>query len=276
MMIQEIAPAVYSNQYRFGRAPEGEDLLLVFDEKGFVYARPENDLPFPRFAELTAPVPAAFPLFSIDERVLYLAREGEAALPAGYAKQHFGALMHGAKRPWSFAAVTAGHLAEWYRSNRFCGRCGSAMEPGKKERSLVCPHCGATVYPRINPVVIVCVTDGDRVLLTRYTGRDYTHYALVAGFCEIGERPEDTVRREVMEETGIRVKDIRYWGSQPWGLSSSMLLGFFARLDGDPTVTVDRSELSYAGWFERGELDLKDDGISLTRSMICAFLAGEE
>jgi NAD+ diphosphatase len=276
MMIQEIAPAVYSNQYRFGRAPEGEDLLLVFDEKGFVYARPENDLPFPRFAELTAPVPAAFPLFSIDERVLYLAREGEAALPAGYAKQHFGALMHGAKRPWSFAAVTAGHLAEWYRSNRFCGRCGSAMEPGKKERSLVCPHCGATVYPRINPVVIVCVTDGDRVLLTRYTGRDYTHYALVAGFCEIGERPEDTVRREGMEETGIRVKDIRYWGSQPWGLSSSMLLGFFARLDGDPTVTVDRSELSYAGWFERGELDLKDDGISLTRSMICAFLAGEE
>lgn len=273
MMIQNIAPAVYSNAYPYGRAPRGEDFLLVFNEKGFLSSRLTGEPPFPTFAALGDKAPEAFPLISIDDRVLYMARGEEP--PTGFEMHHFGELMHALPKPWSFAAVTAGHLAGWYWDNRFCGRCGHPTEPGKTERSLVCPHCGNTIYPKISPVVIVCVTDGDRVLLTRYAGRDYTHYALVAGFCEIGECPEDTVRREVMEETGLRVKDLRYWGSQPWGLSSSMLLGFFAHLDGSPEITVDRSELSYAGWFTRDELDLKDDGISLTRSMIVAFLNGE-
>lgn len=93
---------------------------------------------------------------------------------------------------------------------------------------LRCPKCGNLIYPKIAPAVIVAVTRGDQILMTRYQGRDYKGYALIAGFTEIGETAEDTVRREVMEEVGLQVKDLRYYGSQPWGADANLLLGFLA------------------------------------------------
>ncbi|MDD6189413.1 MAG: NAD(+) diphosphatase [Clostridiales bacterium] len=274
-MIQDIFPSVYDNTYTPKRPPMPNDYLLLFHGP-MIYSRVGENAALPIFADFTGDVSAAFPLFSIDGRYVYFARVGDVAPPEGYEQHHAGELMHVLSRPLNFAAITAYHLAGWYADNRYCGRCGHELERGETERSLVCPDCGNIVYPKISPVIIVCVTDGDRMLLTKYAGRDYTNYALIAGFCEIGERPEDTVRREVMEETGVRVKNIRYYGSQPWGLSSSMLLGFFAELDGSAEITVDRSELSEAGWFRRGEVFLEDDGISLTRDMILHFINSRE
>lgn len=94
------------------------------------------------------------------------------------------------------------------------------------------------VFPKISPAVIVAVTDNDRVLLTKYAGRTYKNYALVAGFNEAGETIEQTVRREVMEEVGLKVKNLKYYKSQPWGLSGSLLSGFFCELDGDDKITL--------------------------------------
>lgn len=139
---------------------------------------------------------------------------------------------------------------------------------------LRCPHCGNLIYPKIAPAVIVAVTDGDRILMTRYQGRAYKGYALIAGFTEIGETAEDTVRREVMEEVGLQIKSIRYYGSQPWGVDSNLLLGFFAQLDGTGEIHMDRQELSQAGWYRREEIDLAPDGYSLTNHMIQAFREG--
>ena len=132
------------------------------------------------------------------------------------------------------------------------------------------------IYPKIAPAVIVALTDGDRLLMTRYRGRPYKGYALIAGFNEIGETMEDTVRREILEEVGLRCRDIRYCGSQPWGTESNLLLGYFARLDGDPAIRMDRQELSRAEWLTREEIDVKPDGYSLTNHMIQLFLRGEE
>lgn len=170
-----------------------------------------------------------------------------------------------------YAAMTAWHLFTWYRNSRFCGRCGEKTVHDVKERMMRCPSCGNMIFPRISPAVIVAVTDGDRLLLTKYAGRSYTRYALVAGFTEIGETLEQTVQREVKEEVGLNVKNIRYYKSQPWGVDGNVLMGFYCDLDGDDTIYLDRDELSVAEWHFRNNLPAKDDGISLTREMIRVF-----
>jgi len=175
-----------------------------------------------------------------------------------------------------FAAMTAWHLYNWYRVNRFCGNCGTPTVHHNEERMLKCPKCDNMIFPRINPAVIVALTDGDRLLLTKYAGRAYTRYALIAGFTEIGETLEQTVRREVMEEVGLWVKNIRYYKSQPWGIDGNILMGFYCDLDGDDTIHMDEQELSVAEWHHRDNLPAKDDGISLTREMIRIFEEGRE
>ncbi len=179
-------------------------------------------------------------------------------------------------RDTCFAGMTGWHIYQWYRSSRFCGSCGSPTVHDGRERMVRCPVCGNTVYPRINPAVIVAVTDGDRLLLSKYAGRGYAHYALIAGFTEIGETLEQTVQREVMEEVGLRVRNIRYYKSQPWGVDGNILMGFFCDLEGDDTIHLDREELSLAQWHIRGAMPIQDDGMTLTREMIGVFDRGEE
>jgi NAD+ diphosphatase len=123
--------------------------------------------------------------------------------------------------------------------------------------------------------VIVAVTDGDKLLLSKYAGRAYTRYALLAGYTEIGETIEQTVHREVMEEVGLRVKNLRYYKSQPWGTEQDLLLGYFCDLDGDDTIDLDEDELSTAEWVHRDDMNMEDDGFSLTREMMVAFQNGE-
>ena len=149
------------------------------------------------------------------------------------------------------------------------------MTHAEHERAKICKKCGITVYPKISPVVIVAVTRGEDLLVTRYRDRPVNFYALVAGFVEIGESLEDTVRREVLEETGIRVKNLRYYKSQPWGFSSSLLSGFICELDGDPLITLDENELSEALWLPRGEIPPANNEIALTAEMMEAFRTGK-
>lgn len=174
------------------------------------------------------------------------------------------------------AAMTGLHLYNWYRANRICGCCGTPTEHDDNQRMLRCPNCKNMIFPRINPAVIIAVTDGERLLLSKYAGRDYTRYALLAGYTEIGETIEETVCREVMEEVGLRVKNLRYYKSQPWGVDGNLLMGFFCDLDGSDNIHIDENELSMAVWYPRNALPAHDDGFSLTREMIGVFEAGNE
>ena len=140
---------------------------------------------------------------------------------------------------------------------------------------MVCPQCKNTVYPKICPAVIAAVHDGDRLLLTRWRGRPVKRYALVAGFNEIGESIEDTVRREVMEEAGLRVKNLRFYKSQPWVFTDTLLMGFVCELDGSDKITVQESELAEANWHLRSELPEDHSHISLTGEMIEQFRQGK-
>ena len=139
----------------------------------------------------------------------------------------------------------------------------------------VCPQCGNVQYPRISPVIIAAITDGERILVTRYSGRTYKGLALVAGFVEIGENYEDAMRREVMEEVGLNIKELRYYGSQPWGLSDSLISGFFAYLDGTDEFKLDETELEDAAWLTRDELPPIIDDVSITAAMIEDFRLGK-
>ena len=175
-----------------------------------------------------------------------------------------------------FAACTAEHLFVWYRNNRFCGHCQTPTVHDHKERMLRCPECGNMIFPRISPAVIIGVTNGEKLLLSKYAGRAYTRYALIAGYTEIGETMEETVQREVMEEVGLHVKNIRYYKSQPWGRDGAVLMGFFCDLDGSDEIHLDENELALAEWHDRHALPAHDDGISLTREMIRMFEEGKE
>ena len=274
-MLQDLYPHMYHNEMSW-KAPSPDDIALIFEPDHTVYCNLSGEtLALPRMCEIPDGSEAQY-AFSIDETAYYLvsAHPGETDTFRYAPSSSLRAMTDGTSLAL-FAAAAGESLYRWYDSQKFCGRCGARMEKSTVERAMVCPHCKNTVYPKICPAVIVAVTRGDQILMTLYQGRDYKGYALIAGFTEIGETAEDTVRREVMEEVGLQVKDLRYYGSQPWGADANLLLGFFARLDGPSAIHLDRQELSQAGWYHRDEIDLPPDGVSLTNHMIQAFRRGE-
>ena len=272
-MIQDIYPHIYHNEYKDFQ-PENTDFILVFHRNTVMIRFKEEHLRYPTFSEMQSFSCDYQYLFSIDNYKYFLALpkschlEEPSIMIDGYHYENVRIFRSAASRHTAFAGITAHHLFGWYQSNRFCGRCGQKMLPDHKERMLFCPDCRNMVYPRISPAVIVGIINGDQILMSKYAGRSYTNYALIAGFTEIGECAEQTVAREVMEEVGLKVKNIRYYKSQPWAFSGSLLMGFFCDLDGSDQIKLDTSELAEAGWYSRDEITLEDDHISLTREMI--------
>lgn len=272
-MIQDIYPHKYSLEYAVC-VPNKEDTIIIFEENQVLLNREHT---YPSREELGEAGNAGnyqF-LFAIDGQKFFLAMDGLAEAMENLEAYPVRSIRNLRPMHLAFAGYTAWHLYAWYGNNRFCGRCGGRMEPGEDERKMVCTKCGYSVYPRINPCIIVAVHDGERLLMTRYANRPVTWFVLVAGFIEIGETAEDTVRREVMEETGVKVKNIRYFDSQPWGVPGNLTLGFTAELDGADTLRVDTEELSEARWFLREEVPVPDDAVSITAAMIRAFANGE-
>jgi NAD+ diphosphatase len=167
-------------------------------------------------------------------------------------------------------------ILEWDLNHRYCGRCGTATVPRKNERSRACPACGRTSYPPISPAVMVLVTDGARrVLLARKPVSPKGRFSALAGFVEPGEMLEDTVRRETREEVGVELKNIRYFGSQPWPFPHSLMIAFTAEHAGGE-VRPDGVEIEEARWFDAEELPTLPGSISISRRLIdtiCAELA---
>lgn len=275
-MIQDIAPKKYFNHYE-EQEPEGGDWLMIYQNGDALCRLEDGKLSFPKVEEIKQEQKEMTYLFSISGERFFLLKNDLETVPEGY---HFEkpTIFRGASPSYlGFAGITGQQLDGWYRSNRFCGRCGKPMVPDHKERMVRCESCGNMVFPKICPGVIVAVTDGNRLLLTKYAHRPgQVNYALVAGFTEIGETLEETVEREVMEEVGLKVKNIRYYKCQPWSFTSTLLCGFFCEVDGDTNITLDTEELAVGQWFEREEIPVEDDGVSLTREMIGVFKAGKE
>lgn len=285
-MIHEIEPHVFNNQFK-------SDVKLRDDSPVFIFGK-ENEPSFGGGAVLTrnnkiplykdlSPLDekSLTFLFNIDETPCFLLRDYDDDLIRDKEDLVFRTFrdvrnVGGMERHEHFLAMTALQLKNWYENNRFCGKCAHEMTESKKERALICPNCSHTVYPRIVPAVTVAIIDRerDKLLLTQYAGRNFTFYALVAGFTEIGETLEETVKREVMEETGLTVTNIRYYGSQPWGIVDDLMVGFCCDLSGCNVIHRDEEELKTAEWFSREEVELQPTEMSLTNNMMRAFKEG--
>ena len=178
-----------------------------------------------------------------------------------------------------FGAETSFQLSAWYHDNRHCGRCGGHMTVHPKMRCVRCTDCGYMVFPRILPTVIIAPVHDDKLLMIRYRKREedgYAGTALIAGFVEIGETVEDAVRREVMEESGLKAVNIRYYKSQPWGFGYNLIIGIFCEIEGSPEIHVqDTNEIAEAAWFTRDEIHRKYDGVSITSERIARFMWGD-
>ena len=270
-MIQDIEPSIFHNEY-INHCPEKGDAVFCFDDEGRILAaQKDGKLIFP---DVSAKDFDTVYLFSIDDKKYHLLLGSFEKECEGYSYLSVRSLRENGSGAGVFAAFTAYHLWKWYSDNRYCGSCAGELVPDKTERALKCKKCGKLIYPRINPAVIVGVIKNDTILITRYK-RGYSHDALIAGFAEIGETLEQTVAREVMEEAGIKVKNIRYYKSQPWGMAQDLLVGFFCEADGDDEIRMDDTELGSAAWKRRDEIELQPVPLSLTNEMMYMFKEGK-
>ncbi len=189
------------------------------------------------------------------------------AVPGGMSMKGLRSLYGLLPEDLFWVAGRAFQIKEWDRTHRFCSVCGEPVGDQKDERAKSCSRCGAVFYPRISPAVITAVTRGDEILLARSGRFPGAFYSVLAGFVEAGESLEECVHREIMEETGITVTDIRYFGSQPWPFPNSLMIGFTARhLSGE--IVIDEKEIEDARWFRIGSLPEIPPGISIARKLI--------
>lgn len=284
-MIQDIEPHIYHNEFAI-KAPQKSDYLVIIKEQKLYMRKAGGTIDFITADEIEGRFKENdifIYLFSVDEHSFFALdpqmRWNEELFVWLDRKKdicRIGLQEIRTLHPmWKvFAAITAVQLFQWYKNRRFCGCCGNRMEKSRTERAMVCPECGLIEYPKICPAVIIGITNGDKIVMTKYAGRAFKQYALVAGFTEIGESFEETVKREVMEEVGLRVKNISYYKSQPWSFSDTILAGFFCQVDGNDSICIDTQELSTAEWITREEIEPREPDISLTSEMIEAFRTG--
>ena len=295
-MIQDIAPARLQNSWVPGKNACTRDTMFCVSLQRTASGRQVpaflvhsgQELSFPCLAELPADACEGFAgneepvfLFSLSlengsPADFYLAGGGKT--PEGFewlTLREIRAKRRGAQALF-YAAYTGAHLAIWYLHNRYCGSCGHETVASLAERARICPACKRVIYPQLIPAIIAGVIDpaADRILLTKYANRDVPYYALIAGFTEIGETLEECVAREVYEEVGLRVKNIRYYKSQPWGSVQDILAGFYCDVDGSTAIRRQEDELKEAVWVPRDAVELQPDDWSLTNEMMENFKKG--
>ena len=247
-MIQDIEPKHLFNEWKKNAVPKKSSAVVQFRGQDLLCRIDDNGLKFPSRAQFTEPDEAFTYLFELDGREYYLLFDENERVLDGYSYRNIGLFRTEKPKELAYAAVSAWHLCSWYRDARYCGR-------------------GA-------------VTPGYYLLFTKSATRPGApRTALVAGFTEFAESFEQTVHREVMEEVGLKVKDLRYYRCQPWGISGNIMMGYWCRLDGDDdTIHLDNFELADGAWVSREELrkNYTGNGIALTSEMIAEFAAGRD
>lgn len=245
-----------------------KDLLLVKSKVPLVFPSMEDEPLFRDRLSVTGTLSQARGKFSWGE----LPREED--LPPGFEPV-------GLRELWALGgdclfqtAGTAFQMMDWKRNSRFCPRCGASMSLADDDRAYACPECAYMFYPILNPAIIVAVTKGDELLLARSPHFPKGRYSVLAGFVEPGESLEETVEREVFEEVAVTVKDITYFGSQPWPFPHSLMLGFTARWDAGE-LAPDGKEIEDAGWFTPDTMPEIPPSMSISRKLIDNWLAGK-
>ncbi|HPS13818.1 MAG TPA: NAD(+) diphosphatase [Prolixibacteraceae bacterium] len=276
-MIQDIFPHRFNNHYQANRQISNTDFIFHYRDNSLLLKTSDDLFELPRkqdFPEISDETEKIF-LFELDDTPCYLVWDELKADKPGLVYKEINFFRLAKQQEIAWVTIAGFHLRNWYADNRFCGKCGSRTEHKHDERAMICPVCGAVVYPKISPAIIVAIISNDKLLLARNTNFPGAWYSLIAGYADVGESLEETLRREVMEEVGLDVKSIRYYKSQPWPLSGSMMIGFVAEADEDQPIQIDHNEIAEAAWFSRGNLPNHSSTISIAGEMIEKFERGE-
>ncbi|MGD9191377.1 MAG: NAD(+) diphosphatase [Desulfobacterales bacterium] len=257
-------------------ATESDDSLwFVFHADKLLSKNEDHPNIIPSFQDLKAghisPVRKQF-LGTLDGRDCYTADlPDDRCTSDGFLlrglRDYFGLL----QEDLIWIAGRANQLVDWNRNHQYCGKCGQPNKDKSDERAKICPGCGAVNYPRLSPAIIVAVTKQDQILLANNKRFKTGYYSVLAGFVEPGENLEECVAREIREEVGITVKNIRYFGSQPWPFPNSLMVAFTAEYAAGE-IDVDTSEIVDAGWFTGQTLPSIPPRITIARHLIDWFL----
>jgi NAD+ diphosphatase len=272
-MIQDIHPHVFSNIF-IETGIGDDDYVFHFKDNALLLRQYGEELKIPLRKELKGSCDKGIFLFSLNSANCFLLNDCAVPDDPSYGYHEISFFRTIQQREIAWASLVALQLMNWHMSNRFCGECGSPMEPKQDERALSCTGCENIVYPKISPAIIVAILSKDKILLAKGANFRGGFYSLVAGYADIGESLEEAVAREAKEEVGLDLKNIRYYGSQPWPLSGSMMIGFVAEADDHQSIKIDQKEIADAGWYTRDNLPHHPTTISIAGEMIEKFGKG--
>lgn len=274
-MLHDIYPHLFDNHFKMVDDIRPNDLIFHFADNKLLLKNEDEHYSLPTVDELNMGDEAPFYLFSFNDSHCFWAHDIGNHLPAGFAYHDMGFLRTQVQKEIAWIGAVGSQLKEWYLQNRFCGKCGSTTRHKTDERALQCTQCQHIIFPRISPAIIVAITCNDKVLLAHNVNFPPNLYSLVAGYADVGESLEETIHREIKEEVGIEVTNIKYYKSQPWPFSGSMMIGFSAQADDMHPVRPDGIEITDAKWFKRGELPYRPNSGSIAAEMLEQFDKGE-
>jgi NAD+ diphosphatase len=276
-MIQEIFPHRFNNQFIVITAIGERDFILHYHENSLLLINRGDVFEIPQkkdFPEISDKTDHTF-LFSFDDVPCFLIWDDLKADPSRFIYKEINFFRTIRQQEIAWISIVGFHLMNWYANNKFCGKCGIRTERKPDERAIVCPGCKTIVFPKISPAIIVAIVCMNKILLARNANFTGNWFSLIAGYVDVGESLEEALRREVKEEVGLDITDIRYYKSQPWPLSGSMMIGFIAEADENQPVITDNKEIAEAAWFSRGNLPKYSSNISIAGEMIEKFEKGE-
>ena len=268
-----------SDTTRGGEMPEKDPLWFAFCEDRLLVLDGDlvgDSVRVPRMtspADLGLSVPFSRSVGTLNGRPCWAAELGAGSeAPEGTAFRDLRAIFAAVDEDFFAVAGRAKQVVAWHATHRFCGRCGGETGPVEGEPAMRCTRCAMMHYPRVSPAVIVRVRRGDEVLLARSPGFPKGMRSVLAGFVEPGESIEETVHREVREEVGLEIENLRYFGSQPWPFPNSLMIGFTADYAGG-RLTPEPGEIEAADWYRAEDLPQLPPRVSIARRMIDDFAA---
>ncbi len=276
-MIQDISPHRFNNHYQANKKIEENNFILHYNGNSLLLKINGAELEIPRkkdFPEITDETENIF-LFTFNEVPCFLIGANLKEEKPNFIYKKISFYRTTPQQEIAWISMVGLHLMNWYSQNKFCGKCGTRTKHKPDERAIICPDCNSIVFPKISPAIIATIICKNKILLARSSTISGSWYSLVAGFVDIGETLEETLRREVKEEVGLDIKNIRYYKSQPWPLSGSMMIGFVAEADENQLITIDHQEIAEAAWFRRGNLPEHSLNLSIAGEMIEEFDKGE-
>ncbi len=276
-MIHEIFPHRFNINYLANKNIGGKDYVLHYNGNSLLLKTRNNELEIPQkkdFSVISDKTENTF-LFTLNDISCFLIWDKLKEVKPHFVYKEIDFFRTIRQQEIAWISIVGFHLMNWYSLNKFCGKCGTRTQQKPDERALICPDCHTIVYPKISPAIIVAIISNNKILLARGSNFKGDWYSLIAGYVDVGESLEEALTREVKEEVGLDIKNIRYSKSQPWPLSGSMMIGFVAEADENQPIIIDRKEIAEAAWFARGNLPKHSSNLSIAGEMIEKFENGE-